>query len=238
MFNRIVVVLNWKIQRVSTTDVCSHRQMWSTSPCFPVWKSTSIPPKIIIKVRVLEIKCAVDYRPHWTHPLILCILLKPEAPTPEDQSLQTPPGPPERGAGSSGQSAAFLRGDQESPGQAVCASPQCGLPKGQELPPRSVTSASWWAFGVSVWWKWTAGADGMWTFESERWHGQVLNLTPGWMKMHSAREERGKGAAGKTQGCCGENTVSIRNLLTARLGQSVFILMLIKHAPRQRWYQD
>lgn len=56
------------------------------------------------------------------------------------------------------------------------------------------------------------------------------NLTPGRMKTHPARGGRGKGAAGKR--------VSIRNLLTATLGQSVFSLMLIKHTPSQRGYQD
>lgn len=36
------------------------------------------------------------------------------------------------------------------PGQAVCASPQFGLPKGQDATASSVTSASWWVFGVGV----------------------------------------------------------------------------------------
>lgn len=117
----------------------------------------------------------------WTHPLILCVALKCEASTWEDQLVQTPPGPPERRAGSSGQPAAFLRGDQESSGQAVGASAECGVPKGQELPPRSVTFASCWVFVVSMWWKWNAQE---WTTERERrrfWRGQVLAVV--WLSL-------------------------------------------------------
>lgn len=86
--------------------------------------------------RVSETKRALD----CSSCVCVCVL-KFEASACENQSVQTPPGSPERGAGSPGQPPAVLRGDQESPGQAVGAPAQRGLPKGQELPPRSVTSA-------------------------------------------------------------------------------------------------
>lgn len=73
-------------------------------------------------------------------PLSSCVsFLKCEGSTCEEQPIQTPPGPSERGAGPPDQPAAFLRRGQRSSGQTVCAPAECGLPQGQKLLPWSVT---------------------------------------------------------------------------------------------------
>ncbi len=74
--------------------------------------------------------------------LSVVVFLKCKASTCEDQSVQTPPGPSECGAGPPDQPAAFLRGDQRSPGQTVCAPAQCGIPQSKEILQWSVASAS------------------------------------------------------------------------------------------------